>query len=89
MQDAVVLAFANTLTPSIATRSGQKLTELRMNEDLWWWYADGASGDSAVTEGKVQTRASDGGLREADGTSGDIRGKGKIAGGRGIPPPAK
>ena len=49
MRDAVVLAFANTLTPSIATRSGKRLTDVGKNEDLWWWCADGAGGDSAVT----------------------------------------
>ena len=36
-------------TPSTASRSGKKLTDVRKNEDLWWWYADGAGGDSAVT----------------------------------------
>ena len=34
--DAVVLRLANTLTPFIATRSGQRLYDVRMNEDLWW-----------------------------------------------------
>ena len=32
---------------------------------------------------------SGGGLGQADGTSGDIRGKGKMADGGSIPPPAK
>ena len=63
MPDAVVLALANTLTPSIATRR-QKLSDVVMNEDLWWGYADGASGDRAVTEGKVQARASGAGRRQ-------------------------
>ena len=45
MPDAVVLALANTLAPSIETRSGQKFTDVRMSEDLWWWYADGAGCD--------------------------------------------
>ena len=51
IRDAVVLAFANTLTPSTATRSGKKLTDLRKKEDLWCWHADGACGDSAVGRG--------------------------------------
>ena len=66
MPDAVVLALANTLTPSIGTRSGKILTDVRMNENLWCWYADGAGVDSAVTEGKVQARASCAGLGQAD-----------------------
>ena len=53
MPDAVVLALANMFTPSIAARSDQKLSDVRMNEDLWWRYADGAGGHSAVAEGKV------------------------------------
>ena len=57
MHDAVVLAFANTLTYSIATRLGEKMTDVRINEDLWWWHADGAGGDSAFTGGKVQAPA--------------------------------
>ena len=51
MHDAVVLAFANTLTYSIATRLGKKMTDVRINEDLWWWHADGAGGDSAFSGG--------------------------------------
>ena len=35
----------HTFTPSIATLSGQKLCDVRMNEDLWREYADGAGGD--------------------------------------------
>ena len=50
--DTVVLA-----TPSIATLSGQKLSDLCMNEDHWWSYASEAGGESAVTVGKVQPRA--------------------------------
>ena len=33
--DAIVLALANTHTPFVATCSGQKLSDVRMNEDLW------------------------------------------------------
>ena len=53
MRDAVVLVFAYTLTPSMATRAGKKLTDVRKHEDLWCLHADGAGGDSAVT-GRVQ-----------------------------------
>ena len=35
MPDAVVFALANTLKPSIASHSSQKLSDVRMNEDLW------------------------------------------------------
>ena len=66
LHDAAVLGLSNTLTPSTSTRSGQKLFDVRMNEDLWWECADGAGGDSAVTEGKVQARASGAGLGQAD-----------------------
>ena len=83
MRDAVVLALGNTLTPSIATRSGKKLTDVRKNEDLWWWYADGAGGDSAVTTGEVQPPASGAGRGQADMGG---RGKGKMAGGRDVVP---
>ena len=38
---AVVVAVANTLIPSTATRLGKKLTDMRKKEDLCWWYADG------------------------------------------------
>ena len=40
-RNKVVLAFANTLTSSTATRSSKELTDVRENEDLWWCYADG------------------------------------------------
>ena len=42
MLDAVVLALADTLTPSFAARSGQKLTYVHKNVRLWWWYGHGA-----------------------------------------------
>ena len=35
MGDVVVLAFANTHTPSTTTCSGQKFTDVSMHEDLW------------------------------------------------------
>ena len=28
------------------------MTDVRKNGKLWWWYADGAGGDSAVAKGK-------------------------------------
>ena len=34
--NTVVLALANILTASIVTRSGKKLSDVCMNEDLWW-----------------------------------------------------
>ena len=52
LTDAIVFAFANTLTSSTATCSGKKLTDVCMKEDLWWWYAYGTGDDSAVTEEK-------------------------------------
>ena len=42
------LDAVGTLTPSTATLSGKNLTDVRKSEDLWWWYADAAGGDSAV-----------------------------------------
>ena len=36
MRDAVVLAFANALTPSTATRSGKNLTDVQKTGDFWW-----------------------------------------------------
>ena len=53
MNVAVVFVFfANTRTPSAATRLGKMMTDVRKNGKLWWWYADGAGGDSAVAKGK-------------------------------------
>ena len=81
MHDAVVLAFANTLTPSTAACPGKKLTDVRKNENLWWRHADGAGGDSAGAGGKVQAPGADGaGRGKADKGHGRGRGKGKKAG---------
>ena len=81
MPNAVVLAIATALTPFTATRSGQKLSGVRMNDDLWWWNADSAGGDSAVGGGeksRLQRLVLD--LVKADMGRGNGRGKGKMAG---------
>ena len=44
---------ANALTPSTATHLGKKLTDVRKNGDLWWWYAGRAGGDRTVAGCKV------------------------------------
>ena len=62
MRDAVVLAWANTLIPSTATRSGKKLADVHHNEDLWWCVG-GVGGDGAVAGGKVQAPGADGARR--------------------------
>ena len=82
--DTVVLA-----TPSIATLSGQKLSDLCMNEDHWWSYASEAGGESAVTAGKVQARALGSRLALAHVRRDNGFGKGKVAGGGSIPPRAQ
>ena len=89
MPAAPVLALANTLTPSIATRSGQKLTDVCINEDFWWSFVDEAGDVSAVTEGKVQARASGAGLGQDDVSRDNGCGEEKMVGGGNIPPPAK
>ena len=81
MRDAVVLALANTLTPSTAARSGKKLPDARNNKDLWWWYADGAGGDRAFTGKMVQTPASGAGIGQADMGCVIGCGRGKMTGG--------
>ena len=58
------------------------MTDVRINEDLWWWHADGARGDSGFTGGKVQAPAFGAGCGHADMD----RGGGRW---RGVPPPAK
>ena len=62
LRDKVVPAFANTLTSSTAACSSQDSTDVRENEDLWWWPADGSDGDIAVTGNIVLDPASGAGL---------------------------
>ena len=79
------LSPTHTHTPSTATRSGQKLSDVRTDENLWLGYADGAGGDGAVTGCTVQARASVAGLGQADVRHDDGFGKGKMACGGGHP----
>ena len=79
------------LTYFMAARLGEKMTDVRMNGDLWWWSAGGAGGDSAVAGGKVQALGGCCvGRGEADKGCGRGREKGKKAGGGSLPQsPAK
>ena len=77
-------ALDNTLTPSTATLSGQKLSDVCMNKDHWW-YADDAGDDGSVSEGKPQAPSPDSGLTQADVRRDNGFGEGKMAGGRCTP----
>ena len=86
--DTVVLALANTLTPSFATLSDQKLC---MNEDHCGTgrrRRRRERGGYACDEGKVHARAPSTGLAQADVRRDNGLGKSKMSGGGGIPPPA-
>ena len=75
MVDSVVHVFANTLTPSTATRLGKRLTFVRQNWHLWWY-----AGDSAVARSEVQAPVAVGaGRGRAARVRGRGRGKGKKA----------
>ena len=86
MGDAVVLAFAHTVTPSTATRWGKELTDVRKNEDFWWWHEDGAGSDGCCRLGQKPGAGSGcAGRGKAD----KLRGKGNKAGGGSVPPLAQ
>ena len=59
MRDAVVLVFANTLRPSTAIRLGKIMSDV-LNVEIWWWYAGGTGGDSAVAGSKFHAPGLDG-----------------------------
>ena len=60
MHDAAMLDLASTLTPSTATRLGKLMTDVRKHVELWWGYAGGTGGDSAVVKVEVHAPGVDG-----------------------------
>ena len=85
VRDAVVVVFANTLTPSTATRLGKLMTDVRKNGDLWLWKTGGVRRRQCCRGVKVHAPAHG----VARGKAHKGRGKGKKAGGGGVPPSVK
>ena len=63
--DAVVLVFANTLTPSTGTRLGKIMTDVPKCGDLGWWY--GATVMSPLQADKGRGRGREKGKKAGGG----------------------